>query len=153
MRERIVCEARDWIGTPYHHQAAVKGAGCDCLGLIRGIWLSLYGEEPEQPPSYTPDWSEPQAEERLWSAAARHLISKPLADAAVGDVLLFRLRDRAVAKHLGVQTEIGSAPRMVHAYSGHGVIEIPLTPPWGRRIVARFQFPDHLPQDLIPTGD
>ena len=64
-----------------------------------------------------------------------------LADEAPGDVLLFRLRDRAVAKHLGIQSEVGPAPRMIHAYSGHGVLESPLTPPWHRRIVARFRFP------------
>jgi cell wall-associated NlpC family hydrolase len=33
MRERIVAEARDWISTPYHHQARLKGVGVDCLGL------------------------------------------------------------------------------------------------------------------------
>src|SRR5215207_7343246 len=37
-REQIVAAARGWIGTPYHHQASVKGVGCDCLGLIRGLW-------------------------------------------------------------------------------------------------------------------
>ncbi len=40
-REKIVAAARAWVGTPYHHQASVKGAGCDCLGLIRGIWREL----------------------------------------------------------------------------------------------------------------
>lgn len=36
-RAAVVAEARDWIGTPYRHQASVKHAGCDCLGLIRGV--------------------------------------------------------------------------------------------------------------------
>ena len=27
-----------WIGTPYRHQASLKGVGCDCLGLVRGVW-------------------------------------------------------------------------------------------------------------------
>ena len=26
LRTRIMAEARAWIGTPYHHQASVKGA-------------------------------------------------------------------------------------------------------------------------------
>ena len=34
----ILAECRAWIGTPYRHQASVKGVGCDCLGLLRGIW-------------------------------------------------------------------------------------------------------------------
>jgi NlpC/P60 family putative phage cell wall peptidase len=49
-RESIVKAARGWLGTPYHHQASVKGAGADCLGLIRGLWRELYGSEPEAVP-------------------------------------------------------------------------------------------------------
>ena len=35
---RALAEARRWIGTPYQHQASVLGAGCDCLGVLRGVW-------------------------------------------------------------------------------------------------------------------
>jgi len=165
-----VAAARGWIGTPYVHQASCKGAGCDCLGLIRGLWRELYGAEPEVPPAYTMDWSEPQGAEALWQAAARHLVAKPLGEAAAGDVILFRMRVGAVAKHLGVQSAVGEkelraapaggkagaarrcrrvkacdpSPAFIHAYAGHGVVESPLSPPWQRRIVARFQFPKEL---------
>ena len=57
--EACVAEARRWIGTPYLHQASVRGAGCDCLGLLRGVWRAVYGSEPEAVPAYTADWSEP----------------------------------------------------------------------------------------------
>lgn len=136
--ERAVILARGWIGTPYVHQAAVAGAGSDCLGLIRGVWRDLYGHEPEAVPAYTPDWAEPQGEERLWAAALRHL--RPVAaDKAIcpGEVLLFRMRDGSVAKHLGV----AAGASFIHAYTGHGVIESPLSGPWRRRIAARFEFP------------
>ena len=141
MRPDIVMAARGWIGTPYVHQQSRHGAGCDCLGLLRGVWREVLGAEPEPVPAYTRDWSEPQGDERLWQAAARHLIAKDEADGETGDVLLFRMRDRSVAKHLGIQAEIGAHPSFVHAYSGHGVIESPLSQPWHRRIVARFSFP------------
>lgn len=36
-RKAIVNAARSWLGTPYHHQASLRGVGCDCLGLIRGL--------------------------------------------------------------------------------------------------------------------
>jgi NlpC/P60 family putative phage cell wall peptidase len=95
------------------------------------------------------DWSEPQGEERLWQAALRNLVAKPLDQLAVGDVILFRMRAGAVAKHLGVQSDVGSLAQIdmppskfIHAYSGHGVVESPLSAPWQRRIVARFQFPE-----------
>lgn len=137
-----VAEARTWIGTPYVHQSSVKGAGADCLGLLRGVWRALYGVEPEPVPAYSLDWSEPQGEERLWQAALRHLVPKSLEAEASGDVLLFRMRSGAVAKHLGLAAQIGSEPRFIHAYSRHGVVESPLSLPWRRRIVARFEFPE-----------
>lgn len=139
---RIVATARGWIGTPYRHQAACRGAGCDCLGLVRGLWREMCGAEPERPPAYSMDWSEPARQEVLWQAAARHLLAKDLADEAAGDVILFRMREGAVAKHLGVVAELGARASFIHAYSGHGVVETALSAPWRRRIVARFAFPE-----------
>ena len=141
VQDAVVAGARSWLGTPYVHQMARRGAGCDCLGLVRGVWREIYGGEPEVPPAYSMDWSEPEGEERLWAAALRHLVPKPVATVQVGDVLLFRMRSGAVAKHLGIQSELGPTPRFVHAYSGHGVVESPLSAPWARRVVARFEFP------------
>lgn len=140
---RVVLAARGWIGTPYLHQAAKRGAGTDCLGLIRGVWRELIGLEPENVPAYSLDWSEPQGEERLWEAARRHLLELPLAgcDIEIGNVILFRMRDQSVAKHLGIVTAIGKQAAFVHAYSRHGVVESPLSAPWRRRIVARFNYP------------
>lgn len=139
---QIVAEARGWIGTPYLHQASVKGAGTDCLGLLRGVWRAIEGSEPEAVPPYTEDWAEPSRSEVLLEAAKRWLQPKPLAEAAAGDVLLFRMRDGSIAKHLGIQSEVGATPRFIHSYTGHGVIESPLSQPWQRRITARFAFPE-----------
>lgn len=140
--DAVVTEARRWIGTPYVHQASVCGAGTDCLGLLRGVWRGLYGREPWGVPAYTPDWSEPQGDEVLWRGLCGVLRGKPVEDETPGDVILFRMRDRGVAKHLGIQTRIGAEARFIHAYSGHGVLETALSAPWQRRIVARFAFPD-----------
>lgn len=137
----VVVAARGWIGTPYVHQASTRGAGSDCLGLLRGVWREVIGPEPVPVPAYSMDWSEPQGDERLWRMALRVLRQKPVHEDAPGDVLLFRMRAGAVAKHLGIQAGAGENATFVHAYSGHGVVESRLTPPWQRRIVARFAFP------------
>lgn len=139
---RIVTAARGWLGTPYRHQAACRGAGCDCLGLVRGLWREVQGAEPERPPAYSMDWAEPARQEALWQAAARHLRSKALRDEAAGDVILFRMREGSVAKHLGIVALTGAQATFIHAYSGHGVVETALSAPWRRRIVARFAFPE-----------
>lgn len=140
-RDDVVAIASDWIGTPYRHQAACKGAGCDCLGLIRGVWREIYGAEPEDVPAYSMDWSEPQHQEALWAGAARHLREKPVEAGLPGDVILFRMRQGSVAKHLGLVSATGREPRFIHAYARHGVINSPLSAPWRRRIVACFEFP------------
>jgi NlpC/P60 family putative phage cell wall peptidase len=141
MSDAIVQAARRWIGTPYHHQQSQYGVGTDCLGLIRGIWREVIGPEPEVVPLYSCDWGETGAEEILQLATMRHLIAKSLAEPALGDVILFRMRRGCIAKHLGVQVQIGAAPSFVHAYSGHCVTESPLSQAWARKIVARFLFP------------
>lgn len=138
--EQIVALARGWIGTPYCHQASCRGAGTDCLGLVRGVWREVFGAEPEHVPAYSMDWSEPEGDERLWRAALRHLHLQPEWIEAPGDVLLFRMRAGSVAKHVGIAADVGASPTFIHAYSGHAVVESPLSAPWARRIVARFTF-------------
>ncbi|QEE35881.1 peptidase [Octadecabacter sp. SW4] len=139
MSDAIVKAARSWIGTPYHHQAATRGAGCDCLGLIRGVWAEVIGALPETVPPYVPDWDEPQGREVLLAACRRLLVAKP--DAGLGDVIVFRMRAGSVAKHLGIQSQLGSNAAFIHSFQGHGVVESGLTAPWQRRIAARFAFP------------
>ena len=141
-RIAIVQETRSWLGTPYVHQACRKGTGTDCLGLIRGVWRACVAREPSAVPNYTMDWGERDEQERLWDAANYHLI--PVAAESgweIGQVLLFRMRRGAVAKHLGILSEHGLTPKFVHAYSGRAVCENTLSHPWARRIVARFEFP------------
>ncbi|SMO59013.1 NlpC/P60 family protein [Paracoccus laeviglucosivorans] len=136
---RVVHAARGWIGTPYVHQASAKGAGTDCLGLIRGIWREFFGAEPEPMPAYTPDWGEMGGRELLMLGAGRLL--QPATEEAPGDVLIFRMSAGAVAKHMGILTQTGTAPRFIHAYDRHGVVESPLSAPWRLRIAGRFRFP------------
>lgn len=131
--------ARSWLGTPYRHQASVKGAGADCLGLIRGVWRGLYGDEPASVPAYTADWTEVSRDEQLWRAANRWLTR--VDGAAPGDVLLFRMARTAPAKHLAIRSTM-SPDRIIHAYSGRSVVESPLVGAWRRRIVAAFRFPE-----------
>lgn len=140
--ERALAEARRWIGTPYQHQASARQLGCDCLGLVRGVWRALYGEEPEATPPYRADWAEVSGEERLLEAARRWLVEKPVTAVEAGDVLVFRMSPEAAAKHCAVLSVPGAAPRMIHAYWGRAVTESWLNDWWRRRLVACFAFPE-----------
>lgn len=137
-RSAILAEARDWIGTPYQHQASAKHAGCDCLGLVRGVWRALYGAEPEEAPAYTPDWAERRGAETLLGAARRQLNEAPVADARPGDVLLFRMHSAAPAKHAAILDE---EDHIIHAYWGRAVVRSRFAPWWRVRAAAAFSFP------------
>lgn len=139
--DEVVARARAWIGTPYQHQASCRGAGTDCLGLVRGLWREMLGTEPETPPAYTPDWSEPARSEELLAAARRHLLRVPVEEMGPGDVAVMRMAENAVAKHMGVIARSEAGETLIHAYSSHGVVESTLTPSWRRRIAAVFRFP------------
>ena len=136
-RHDVLAEAREWIGTPYQHQASAKGAGCDCLGLVRGVWRALYGAEPELAPAYTPDWAERHAAETLLEAAHRHM--RPQNAMQPGDVLLFRMHADAPAKHAAILDE---GDHIIHAYWGRAVVRSRWAPWWRTRCAGAFSFPD-----------
>lgn len=135
---RLAAAARSWLGTPYQHQASLRGVGCDCLGLLRGVWRDVHGLEPEIPPPYTPDWAESQHTfaEPLLDAVRRYL--DPVSDGAprVGDVLLFRWRAHLPAKHLAIVSMSGL---MIHAHDGACVCEVPFSAWWQRHLAASFR--------------
>jgi len=136
--EDVLAAARAWVGTPYHHQASTRGVGTDCLGLVRGVFRTLYGFEAEAPPAYSRDWAEAGLQETMLGAASRHLVRKDIKDLSSGDVILFRIKRHSVAKHAGIAT---SPVTMVHAMEGVPVTEVHLTRWWKRRIAAVFSFP------------
>lgn len=135
----VVAEALEWVGTPYRHQGHAKGVGCDCIGLVRGIWRAVLGCEIEPPGPYAPDWAEAGERDFLLEAMRRHFIEKPKASMAEGDVILFRWRPHLPAKHAAI---LIGPDRFVHAYQGHAVTASRLVPQWRRRIAAAFSFPE-----------
>ncbi len=143
VRRLALAEARTWLGTPYRHQASVKGAGCDCLGLVRGVWRGLYGAEAEALPPYAPDWAERGGEELMLAAAGRWLVPVERTAARPGDVLLFRMAEGAPVKHCAILSAAGEpGARMIHAYWGRSVIESWMGDWWKRRMVAAFTWRD-----------
>ena len=137
----VIAAARAWLGTPYRHQASTLAAGCDCLGLARGVWRALHGFEPTPVPAYTRDWGEAGGRELLAGAARRFMIEIPLDRAGPGALILFRMAPHAPARHCGILTEAAPAPRFIHAYERTGVILQPYARAWARRARFAFLFP------------
>lgn len=136
----VVRETLSWVGTPYRHQADRKGVGCDCLGLVRGVWRGLYRFDGEQPGPYAPDWAEAGGEEKFLAGVRRNFPEKSIEAMEAGDLLLFRWRPHLPAMHAGI---LISEACFVHAYQGGGaVVKSTLVPQWHRRIAAVFAFPE-----------
>ncbi len=139
MAVTVIAEALSWAGTPYRHQGDRKGVGCDCLGLVRGVWKAVYGFEIEHPGPYAPDWAG-DGEERLLTGLRRYFVERDARDGRPGDLLAFRWRPHLPAKHLGI---LIASDRFVHAYEGAAaVVSSALVPQWRSRIAASFAFPE-----------
>ena len=134
--EKVVAIASEWKGTPYVHQQSVKGAGCDCLGLLIGVFREVHGRLPEKPPPYTREWAESSREEVLLGAATRNLKTLALRGPYhAGSILIFRMRRNAPAKHCGI---VSGKDTFIHSLEGHGVIESPLSEGWTRLVAGHF---------------
>lgn len=136
-RDDVVAAARAWVGTPYRHQAATLGAGCDCLGLVRGVWRALYGDEPAAMPNYRADWRDNRHSEELLQLAEGLLVGAD-GELRAANVVLFQLGRTALPKHCGI---LVSPTRFVHAQESLGVVEANLTDGWRKRIARSYDFP------------
>lgn len=134
----VVATARSWLGTPYLHQASLKGVGCDCLGLILGIWSDLTGKIASVPNDYSSAWSEIDRSERLLNGLRKQLIEIDEQENEAGTVAALRLRRNRAVKHLIILT---GNDTFIHAYEGNSVVENSLSDFWRSRIVARFKLP------------
>lgn len=136
--DEIVGAARAWLGTPYRHRASTLGAGCDCLGLLRGVWRGLYGDEPERVPNYRADARDPLQAGAL-EAAAERLLLRAEGPPEAGQVVLFRLVRSLPPRHCGIMVGAG---RFIHAQEALGVVEADLTEAWARRVAGVFDWPE-----------
>jgi NlpC/P60 family putative phage cell wall peptidase len=139
--DQIITTARTWLGTPYHHQGSVKGVGCDCVGLVRGVYREVYNVEPPELINYSVDWGDANGNEDMVEAANKYLIPIKVEDADAGSVILIRWKLRRVAKHCMILT---SKEKAIHAYNNAPVSEIWLNQWWRDKIVYAYNFPEEV---------
>lgn len=115
-RADIIAEARQWLGTPFHHQGRVRGAGVDCLQLLIGVYSAVGLIAPLDVGHYPWDWHFHKSEERYLQGIAEYAkkITKPLP----GDIALFTFGH--CASHAAI---VIAWPLCIHAYHGQGVVE------------------------------
>lgn len=114
-RDRIIAAARGWLGTPYHHQGRVKGAGVDCLTLLLEVFEEAGVLPHIETPDYPHDWHFHRGEERYLAGLDRH--AHPVATPQPGDVAMFRFG--RCASHAAIVVDW---PTVIHAYYRQGCV-------------------------------
>lgn len=117
LREKIVAEAKTWIGTPYHHLADVKGHGVDCAMLLIRVYCGLDIAPAFDPRPYSPQWYFHHSEEVYLSWIKKYC--DPVEVGLPGDIMVYRFG--RCAAHGAI---IISEDMMIHAYAMASVVEM-----------------------------
>lgn len=117
-RETVAQEAREWIGTPYHHHARIKGVGVDCAQLLCGVFGACSMVPSIDTGFYPVDWHLHHSEELFSGWLERYAVQRDAsATPALADVLLFKFG--RTFSHGSIYVGDGL---LVHSYVGRGVI-------------------------------
>ena len=126
----IVEKAREYLGTPFHHQGRVKGVGIDCIGLLVGVANELglqhedfkqYGERPDPR----------QLLYYISRSCDRTTNTLP------GDILLFWFIAPNYPQHAGIATDRG----FIHTFrTARKVVEQPWTSAWKKHLYGVYRY-------------
>lgn len=114
--QMIVSEARAWIDTRFHHQGRIKGAGCDCVGLVIGVARNVGLDVIDRQ-----DYPRRMAGRHLQREIMQQTDPVPRERVQPGDILVFEID--GMTHHVALVTEVQPMLRMIHAYI------------WARRVV------------------
>ena len=89
LRQKIVDEAATWIGTPFVHEARVKGAGVDCGNLLIAVYEDLNLVPRLVIPHYPADFMMHSDREWFLEIVLQYAYEIP-GDPLPGDVTVFR---------------------------------------------------------------
>lgn len=110
-RDKVVREARSWIGTPYHCQGDIKRVGVDCGMLLVRVFVDTRLFAPFDPRPYTDDWYFHRSEEKYLGFVLER--TKEVSTPLPGDMMIFRYG--RCYSHGGIVT--GASPlTIVHAF-------------------------------------
>ena len=116
-RQAVIAAALGWKGTPFHHEAMVKGAGVDCGMLLIAVYREA-GLIPDFPVAhYSYQWHLHRSRELYLEYLRQFGREIPEAERGAGDVVIWKLG--RVFSHAAI---IIAWPHVIHAVNGRGVI-------------------------------
>ena len=108
-KAEIVAKAREYVGTPFHHQARMKGVGVDCVGLLFGVGRDLglawrdVGAYPDVP---DPTTMRRLIGEQMNEIPVEGIEPKTMNYAELADALQKRLGQKYADKEQKIGTEV-----------------------------------------------
>lgn len=116
-RAHIVRAAKEWLCTPYHHRACVKGAGADCAMFPLAIYKQC-GLIPAEyrPPEYAMQWHLHRAEE-LYLRELEKFCTEVNGPPQPGDFAVFRF-----GRTFSHGAIVVNWPSIIHSCIPHGVV-------------------------------
>lgn len=138
-RPEVVTAARGWLGTPFHHQAHLKGVGVDCIGLVIGVARELKLIAADFAIAAYPRIPDGKS---LLNIARLHMTEIDRAAMQAGDVVVVSF-DK-LPQHFGILGDYRhSGLSMIHSASRPGrVIETRLMFSEQMKFVAAFKLPE-----------
>jgi cell wall-associated NlpC family hydrolase len=121
---RIAREALEWVDTPFVWGQSVKGVGCDCKGLIQGVFRELGRPEAE---SFYATFSSYRADRPVPSGLLVEGFSSlfnRVQEMKAGDILLLNYMGRPA--HMAIYVGDGRAVHGYHGRNGSGVRNRPV---------------------------
>ncbi len=135
----IVAVGRTWINTRYHHGASLKGVGCDCIGVIRGVAREAGLHDPFEDGEalkYAGYGRIPNPV-LLMEACDAFMDRVPWATRRLGDVPVFRFAEEP--QHFGILSAL-DPDYVIHAYAQvRKVVENRIDELWASRVVALYR--------------
>lgn len=136
-RDDVISIAREWVGTPYQHQAMLRGVGVDCVGLIIAVGreagvLPVTDEEISRFSGY----GRLPNPRRMGQLMQQYLL--PGEWRVPGDICWIQWR-QGLPMHLAIMTGDNT---LIHAFGDvRKVCEHRITPLWIERIVSFWRYP------------
>ncbi len=114
-REAVIRAAKEWMRTPYHHKASVKGAGVDCAMFPLAVYQEC-GILPKdfQPPDYSVQWHLHRSDELYLKTIEPFATEK--ADPEPADFVVFKF-----GRTFSHGAIVVAWPLIIHSYIPHGV--------------------------------
>lgn len=116
MRSAIVAEALEFLGTPYHHNARIKGVGVDCAMLPCEVYASV-GLIPHLEPEYSPQWMMHRDEEKYLEWVLPYVREIDRADLLPGDLVMWKFG--RTYSHSAIVID---PPTVIHAMNRDGAV-------------------------------